>query len=205
MRVAICGAGQVGSTTARHLAARGDSVTIIDASAEQAHRIGESHDVRAIAGYTSHPETLRRAGARDADMLIAVTRSDDVNMVACQVAYSLFGVKRRIARLRHSGFLKRNASGLFAAEHMPIDVLISPEVEIAESIPRRLLTPDPFEMMVPFAEGKLAVLRITNGHAPLAGERLAYALQQDGTAPMTVLAVTRKDRTFAPMPITGWN
>lgn len=199
MRVVICGAGQVGSTIARHLAARGDSVTIIDSSAEHAQKIGESHDVRAITGHASYPETLRRAGAQDADMLIAVTRSDDVNMVACQVGYSLFGVKRRIARLRHSGFLKDSARGLFGPDHMPIDVRISPEFEIAESILRRLLTPGAFEM-VPFAEGRLALMRIriTDARAPLTGERLADVQAQRKTAPMTVLAATRKERTFAP-------
>jgi trk system potassium uptake protein TrkA len=84
MRVIVCGAGQVGSTIARHLATEGIHVTVIDASPEQARRIDESYDVRGIVGHASHPEVLEEAGAQDADMLIAVTRSDEVNMVACQ-------------------------------------------------------------------------------------------------------------------------
>ncbi|VDC34033.1 Trk system potassium transporter TrkA [Pseudogemmobacter humi] len=199
MRIVICGAGQVGTTIARHLATRGDNVTVIDENADRARRIGESYDVRAILGHASHPEVLRRAGAQDADMLIAVTRSDDVNMVACQVAYSLFSVKRRVARLRHAGFLERDGSGLFAAEHMPIDVLISPEIEIAESIARRLRTPGAFEV-APFAEGKVALLgiHVEDSRAPLAGERLSEVQSRPEAVAMIPVAVRRKGRIFEP-------
>lgn len=199
MRIVICGAGQVGTTIARHLAARGDNVTVIDENADRARRIGESYDVRAILGHASHPEVLRRAGAQDADMLIAVTRSDDVNMVACQMAYSLFAVKRRVARLRHAGFLERDGSGLFAAEHMPIDVLISPEIEIAEAITRRLRTPGGFEM-APFAEGKVALLgiHVEDARAPLTGERLADALSLSDAVAMVPVGIRRKGRLFEP-------
>ena len=141
MRVIVCGAGQVGSTIARHLATEGIDVTVIDISPEQARRADESYDVRGMVGHASHPEVLERAGARDADMLIAVTRSDEVNMVACQVAYSLFGVKRRIARLRHPGYLEPIWRGLYASDQLPIDVIISPEIEVARGIARRLRTP----------------------------------------------------------------
>src|SRR3712207_112480 len=132
MRVIVCGAGQVGSTIARHLATEGVDVTVVDSSPEQARRADESYDVRGLVGHASHPEVLERAGARGADMLVAVTRSDEVNMVACQVAYSLFGVKRRIARLRHHGYLAPIWQGLYAADQLPIDVIISPEVERSE-------------------------------------------------------------------------
>ena len=119
MRVIVCGAGQVGSTIARHLSSEDADVTVIDSSIEEARRVDESYDVRGIAGHASHPEVLERAGARDADMLVAVTRSDEVNMVACQVAHSLFGVKRRIARLRHHGYLEPMSSGLYGAGQLP--------------------------------------------------------------------------------------
>jgi trk system potassium uptake protein len=122
MRVIVCGAGQVGSTIASHLAIEGIDVTVIDSSPEQARRVNESYDVRGMVGHASHPEVLERAGAQDADMLIAVTRSDEVNMVACQVAYSLFNVSRRIARTRHSGYLERKRHSLYASDQMPIDV-----------------------------------------------------------------------------------
>src|SRR4028118_1409877 len=157
MRVIVCGAGQVGSAIARHLATEGIDVTVIDASPEQARRVDESYDVRGMVGHASHPEVLERAGARDADMLIAVTRSDEVNMVACQVAYSLFKVPRRIARVRHNGYLKPIWQGLYANDQLPIDVIISPEIEVANGIARRLKTPGAFDT-VPLADGKVHLL-----------------------------------------------
>src|SRR3712207_973583 len=114
MRVIVCGAGQVGSAIARHLASEGVDVTVIVSSPDQAQRADESYDVRVITGQASHPEVLEMAGARDADMLIAVTRSDEVNLVACQVGYSLFNVRRRIARVRHHGYLEPIWQGLYA-------------------------------------------------------------------------------------------
>src|SRR4028118_727689 len=130
MRVIVCGAGQVGSTIARHLAKEGIDVTVIDSSPEQARRVDESYDVRGIVGHASHPEVLEQAGALDADMLIAVTRSDEVNMVACQVAYSLFNVRRRIARVRHNGYLEPIWKGLYANDQLPPDVVLSPDVGV---------------------------------------------------------------------------
>lgn len=152
MKIIVCGAGQVGMTIARQLASEGVAITIIDTDAELIRRADESHDIRGVVGHASYPDTLREAGALDADMLIAVTRSDEVNMVACQVAYSLFKVKRRIARLRHVGYTARDTNGLFAAEHLPIDVIISPEAEVAEGITRRLRTPGAFTIL-PLARG----------------------------------------------------
>jgi trk system potassium uptake protein TrkA len=156
MRVIVCGAGQVGTTIARHLASEGISVTVIDIDQQLVRRIDESYDVRGVVGHASYPATLKKADARDADMLIAVTRSDEVNMVACQVAYSLFGIKRRIARLRHAGYLAEESSGLYSAEHLPVDIIISPEIEIAEGIAWRLRTPGAFDM-VPMAGGACGV------------------------------------------------
>jgi trk system potassium uptake protein len=199
MRVVVCGAGQVGTTIARHLASEGNSVTVIDDDPEQVRRIDESYDVRGVIGHASHPSALREASARDADMLIAVTRSDEVNMVACQVAYSLFGVKRRIARLRHAGYLAQDKSGLYAAEHMPIDVIISPEIEIAEGIARRLRTPGAFDM-APLAKNRAELLGIhaEDQHAPAIGERLSDLARNEKYASMRVIAVIRKRRPFIP-------
>ncbi len=103
MKVIICGAGQVGTTIARHLARENIDVTVIDIDEEQVQLIDQNYEVRGVVGHASYPSVLEKAGAKNADMLIAVTRSDEVNMVACQVAYSLFNVKCRIARLRHAG------------------------------------------------------------------------------------------------------
>jgi trk system potassium uptake protein TrkA len=173
MRVIVCGAGQVGSTIARHLATEGMDVTVVDISPEQARRADESYDVRGMVGHASHPEVLERAGARDADMLIAVTRSDEVNMVACQVGYSLFNVRRRIARLRHPGYLEPIWRGLYASDQLPIDVIISPEIEVADGIARRLKTPGAFDT-VPWLTGECAFLEFiaTQGGARCSGARL---------------------------------
>lgn len=199
MKVIVCGAGQVGSAIARHLATEGIDVTVIDSSPEQARRADESYDVRGMVGYASHPEVLERAGARDADMLIAVTQSDEVNMVACQVAYSLFGVRRRIARLRHSGYLEQSRRGLYAADQMPIDVIISPEIEVANGIERRLRTPGAFDT-VPLAEGRVQLLGIhcNTGTCPLIGRPLSDLRTLLPDADLVVLALIRNGQAIVP-------
>jgi len=198
MRVVICGAGQVGTTIARHLATEGIDVTVIDIDQEQVRRVDESYDVRGLVGHASHPATLQEAGAREADMLIAVTHSDEVNMVACQVAYSLFNVKRRIARLRHAGYLAQDKSGLYAAEHLPIDIIISPEIEIADSIARRLRTPGAFDR-VPMAGGLVELLGIHSGTDCAVIERpFVEIAEENDEARMVVLAVMRDGRCFIP-------
>lgn len=199
MRVIICGAGQVGTTIARHLSTEGFNVTVIDSDAGQVRRVDESHDVRGIIGHASHPETLRKAGAQDADLLVAVTRSDEVNMVACQVAYSLFGVKRRLARLRHAGYLAQDKTGLYAAEHMPIDVIISPEIEIAKGISRRLATPGAFDMMR-MAKGLVELLgiHVEDTRAPVVKERIADLAKDEQFNGMAIVALVRKGRCFIP-------
>lgn len=202
MKIVVCGAGQVGTTIARHLATEGIDVSVIDLDPEQVRRVDESYDVRGVLGHASHPATLRKAGTKDADMLIAVTRSDEVNMVACQVAYSLFKVKRRIARLRHAGYLEQDATGLYAAEHLPIDVIISPEIEIAEGIAHRLRVPGAFDM-VPMAKGAVELLGIhTEGnHCAVAGKRfaeIAEMVESDSEPIMSVMAVVRSGQCFVP-------
>src|SRR5918993_4544404 len=199
MRVIVCGAGQVGSTIARHLATEGIDVTVIDSSPEQARRADESYDVRGITGHASHPEVLEQAGARGADMLIAVTGSDEANMVACQVAYSLFGVKRRIARLRHHGSLEPIWRGLYAADQLPIDVIISPELEVARGIVRRLRTPGAFDMAA-LVDGKVKLLGI-HCHppsCPVAGTPLARLPEAVPGLRLIVLAIVREGQAFVP-------
>lgn len=132
-------------------------------------------------------------------MLIAVTRSDEVNMAACQVAYSLFGVRRRIARLRHSGYLDQDKSGLYAAEHMPIDVVISPEIEIAKGITRRLATPGAFDM-VPMASGQVELLgiHVEDSRIPIVKERIGDLGKDEQFHGMSIVALVRKGRCFVP-------
>jgi trk system potassium uptake protein len=195
MRVIVCGAGQVGSTIARHLATEGMDVTVVDISPDQARRADESYDVRGIVGHASHPEVLERAGARDADMLIAVTRSDEVNMVACQVAYSLFNVRRRIARLRHPGYLEPIWQGLYASDQLPIDVIISPEIEVANGIARRLKTPGALAL----ADGRVRLLGVhCNSTACTLFGRKVRDLSSLGGPPMVIAAIVRNGRAFVP-------
>jgi trk system potassium uptake protein len=191
MRVIICGAGQVGSTIAAHLASEGIDVTVIDIAPEVAQRADESYDVRGMVGHAAHPEVLDRAGARGADMLIAVTGSDEVNIVACQIADAMFGVGRRIARLRHPGYhqvwrkLGEDGRG-------PIDVVISPELEVARSIARRLKVPGAFDM-VPLADGKVHIAGVHCAETcPLTGTPLRELRQRFANLNVVVLAIVRK-------------
>jgi len=199
MRVIVCGAGQVGEAIARQLAGEGIDVTVVDISPEQAQRIDETYDVRGMQGHAAHPEVLQRAGATDADMLIAVTRTDEVNMVACQVAYSLFKVRRRIARVRHPGYLAPTCRGLYGSDQLPIDVLISPEVEVADAIARRLRTPGAFDT-VALADGRVQLLGIpcNSETCAMLGRKLADLPQVLPGVGVMVMAIVRDGKAFVP-------
>ena len=159
MKVIICGAGQVGFHIARQLAAENNDVTVVDQSGELVQRVSDALDVRAMVGFASHPDVMERAAARDTDMIIAVTQADEVNMVACQVAHSLFNVPTKIARVRNQSYLDPIWADLFSRDHMPIDVIISPEIEVARAISRRLLVPGAFDS-IPLADGKVRVIGV---------------------------------------------
>ena len=192
MKVIVCGAGQVGSTIARHLASEKVDVTVIDSDPAQAQRVDESYDVKGIVGHASHPEILERAGAASADMLIAVTRFDEVNMVACEVAYSLFGVKRRIARVRHEGYLNPGLTRLFGNDRLAVDVVISPEYEVAQGIARRLATPGAFDSTM-LAGGAVQLLGVHCDveRSPAIGRRVADLAALAPGAVMTPMAIVR--------------
>jgi trk system potassium uptake protein len=145
MKVIICGAGQVGFSIAKHLAGEGNDVTVIDRSPELMERIQDTLDVRPIVGHGSHPDVLAKADAENSDILIAVTASDEVNMVICQVARTLFNITKTIARVRDRNYLDRSRYELFNNRGIPIDIIISPESEVAESVLRRLSLPGAFD------------------------------------------------------------
>ena len=134
MRTIICGAGQVGYNIATYLAREHNDVTVIDTKTDLIAKINDELDVNGIVGAASNPDILKQAGAEEADMIIAVTHCDEVNMVACQVAHSLFNVPKKIARIRQMGYLDPAWANLFSRAHMPIDVIISPEREVAHNI-----------------------------------------------------------------------
>lgn len=159
MKVIVCGAGQVGFNIARYLASENADVTVIDISPELVQRITDSLDVSGLVGFASHPEVLKQAGAADADMVIAVTYADEVNMVACQICHSLFEVPTKIARVRHQSYLDPVWSDLFSHDNLPIDVIISPEIEVARAISRRLSIPGAFDA-ISLADGRISLIGV---------------------------------------------
>lgn len=159
MRVIICGAGQVGYGIAERLASERNDVSVIDTSAHLIQAVRDNLDVRGFVGHGSHPEVLEAAGAQQADMIIAVTLYDEVNIVACEIAHALFNVPTKIARIRAQSYLQPQYQDLFSREHMPIDVIISPEREVGELVLRRIALPGASDV-VRFAEGNVIALAI---------------------------------------------
>jgi trk system potassium uptake protein TrkA len=200
MKVIICGTGQVGWQIARHLAGEKNDVTVIDQNAELIRRATDTLDVQGLVGFASYPDVLERAGAADADMIIAATHSDEVNMVTCQVAHSVFAVPRKIARLRAKGYLDAIYSDLFRREHMPIDVVISPEREVAEAALRRLAAPVAFESET-FLTGKAQLLGIAlEADCPVLNTPLRQLSDLFSTLRAIVVGVRREQKLFAPEP-----
>lgn len=159
MRVIICGAGQVGYSIASYLAREENDVTVIDYDPQLVSQVNEELDVNGIVGHASNPDVLNRAGANGSDMIIAVTLSDEVNMVACQIGHSLFGIPKKIARIREQAYLAPAWSNLFSRAHMPIDVVISPELVIAKDIYQRLSVPGT-TYVITLAEEKVHVVGV---------------------------------------------
>ena len=162
MKVVICGAGQVGFGIAEKLAAEENDVAIIDSSSRRLAAVSEMLDVRTIEGHGAHPDILEKSGADQADMLIAVTLHDEINMVICQVAHSLFTVPKKIARIRAQNYLAPQWSGLYARDHLPIDVIISPEIEVGEAVIRRLALPGAVEVRR-FLDDQVAAIGVECG------------------------------------------
>lgn len=198
MKVIVCGAGQVGSNIARYLASENNDVTVIDQSSELIQKTSDTLDVRAVVGHASHPDVLEQAGAADADMIIAVTLADEVNMVACQVAHSLFNVPTKIARVRHQSYLQPIWADLFSREHLPIDVIISPEIEVARAISRRLQVPGAFDM-IPLADGRVRVIGVICGPAtPILHTPLRQLTGLFPDLNIEVVAIVRNDKPIIP-------
>ena len=200
MKVIICGAGQVGWQIARHLSGEKNDVTVVDMNADLVRRASETLDVQGITGFASHPDVLERAGARDADMIIAATYSDEVNMVTCQVAHSVFSIPRKIARLRAQTYLDTQYSDLFRADHMPIDVVISPEKEVAEAALQRLAAPSTFDTES-FMGGRAQLLGIVlDADCPVLNTPLRQLSELFTSLRAIVVGVRRDARLFAPDP-----
>ena len=159
MNIIICGAGRVGFTIAKILSEQGHSITVIDQSSEDIQKIDDTLDVKSIVGKATYPSILEKANATEADMIIAVTRNDEINMLICQIAFSIFNVPKKIARIRSQDYLNPKFTKVYNKENLPIDVIISPEIEIAKSLQRKLEAPGSLDN-VPFANNKIRLLEI---------------------------------------------
>ena len=197
MKVVVCGAGQVGSQIARSLSEEGNEVTVVDQDPGLVRRVTDAFDVSGVAGFASHPDVLARAGTNDADMLIAATSMDEVNMVACQVAHSVFEVPTKIARVRSESYLSAEWSDLFRREHMPIDVVISPETEIAQVTMRRLISNAAFDIE-PFLGERVSLVGLhLDDDCPVLNTPLAQLTELFSTLRAITVAVRRGGRLFA--------
>lgn len=200
MKVIICGAGQVGWQIARHLSKERNDVTVVDNNPDLVRRATDSLDVQGISGFASYPDVLERAGARDADMIIAATYSDEVNMVTCQVAHSVFSVPRKIARLRSQSYLDAIYSDLYRRDHLPIDVVISPEKEVAEAALARLYMPMAFDTEH-FLGGRAQLVGIAlDDDCPVLNTPLRQLTDLFTTLRAIVVGVRREGTLFAPDP-----
>ena len=200
MKVIICGAGQVGWQIARHLSGEKNDVTVVDVNADLVRRATETLDVQGVVGFASHPDVLERAGARDADMIIAATHSDEVNMVCCQIAQSAFNVTRKIARIRAQEYLDTAYSDVYNLDRLAIDVVISPEREVAEAALQRLAAPATFDTEM-FMSGRAQLLGIVlNEDCPVINTPLRQLNELFPTLRAIVVGVRREGRLFAPDP-----
>jgi trk system potassium uptake protein TrkA len=198
MKVIVCGAGQVGYSIARQLSMENNDVTVVDQSSELISQITDTLDVKGVVGHASRPDVLESAGVEDTDMIIAVTYADEVNMVACQVAHSLFDVPKKIARVRHQSYLMPIWANLFSRDHMPIDVIISPEIEIAHAVTGRLQVPGAFEM-IPMCDDKVRLLGVRcNDDCPLVHTPLRQLTQLFPDLHIVIVGLMRENVPIVP-------
>ena len=198
MRVIVCGAGQVGYGIAERLSLEENDVSVIDSSASHIEAVRDTLDVRGFVGHGSQPDVLAAAGADEADMIIAVTYADEVNMVACQVAHSLFNVPMKIARIRAQSYLKEEYQDLFLRENLPIDVIISPELEVAEVVLRRIALQGASDVMR-FCDDKVIGLAIEClDECPVINTPLTQLTELFPDLMATVVGVVRQDKLFIP-------
>ncbi|MFC3851603.1 Trk system potassium transporter TrkA [Salinispirillum marinum] len=197
MKIVILGAGQVGGSLASTLSHEDNDITLVDTDATRLRELQDRLDIRTVQGLASHPHVLMQAGADDADIIISVTNSDEVNMVACQVAHSLFRTPTKIARIRHPNYLRR-ADQLFQNSAIPIDVLISPEQVVCDYIQRLIEHPGALQVL-DFADGKVQLVAVKAFHGGLlVGQELGYLRQHMPNAKTRVAAIFRKDRAILP-------
>lgn len=196
MKILILGAGQVGSSLAENLASEANDITIVDSNEQTLQQLQDRLDIRTVIGQASHPDILRSAGAEDADMLVAVTDSDETNMVACQVAWTIFHTPTKIARIRSIEYLSYNE--LFSNESLPIDFLISPEQLITDYIQRLIQYPGALQVL-DFADGQVQLVGVKAYYGgPLVGHELRTLREHMPNVDTRVAAIYRRDRAILP-------
>lgn len=197
MKIIILGAGQVGGALAEHLANEQNDITVVDTDGEKLRALQDRLDLGTVVGGASYPSTLERAGAADADMLIAVTNSDEINMMACQVAHTLYGTTKKISRVRSPHYLKEQER-LFNREHIPVDVIIGPEQLVTQNIQRLISNPGALQVL-DFAGGRvqLVAMRAYYG-GPMVGQELREIRKHMPKVDTRVAAIFRQDRPIIP-------
>ena len=198
MNIIICGAGRVGFTIAKQLSDQGHSITVVDPSSDDIQKIDDALDVKAIVGKGTYPSILEKANAAETDMIIAVTRNDEINMVICQIAFSVFNIPKKIARIRSQDYLNPKFTRVYNKENLPIDVIISPEIEIAKSIQRKLEAPGALDS-VPFADNKIRLLEILiNENCNLINIKLNDLTKKYPNLDANIIGIIRDEKFIIP-------
>ena len=201
MKIIILGAGQVGASIAEHLARENNDIVVVDHSMERLRELRDRLDIGVVCGHASHPYVLEQADIQDADLLIAVTFNDEVNMVACQIAYSLYHTPTKIARIRSSAY-SINKDKLFRNEHSPVDVIISPERLVSDYVFRLIEHPGALQVL-DFAEGAIRLVAVKAYHGgPLVGQELRFLRQHIPNVDTRVAAIYRRGQAIVPQGST---
>jgi trk system potassium uptake protein TrkA len=197
MKIIILGAGQVGGSLAQNLAHEASDITVVDPDGDRLRELQDRLDIRTIRGSGSHPDVLRKAGAEDAEMIIAVTNSDEVNMMACQVGHTVFRTPTKIARIRATSYLAHEAE-IFNKEAMPVDFLVNPEQIVTADVKQLIDHPGALQVM-DFAAGQVKLVAIKAYYGgPLVDQELRYLRQHMPSIDTRVAAIFRRDRPIIP-------
>ncbi len=196
MKIIILGAGQVGGSLAEHLAGEKNDITLVDIDAERLHELQDRLDIGTVIGHASYPDVLRRAGAEDADMLIAVTNSDEINMIACQIAFTLFHTPTKISRIRAPQY--QNREDIFRNEAIPIDVWISPEALVTTYLQHLVQHPNALQVL-DFAGGRIQLVAVKAYYGgPMIGQALSEIRKHLPKGDTRVAAIFRRDSPIIP-------
>ena len=197
MKIIILGAGQVGGTLAEHLARENNDITVVDTDGDRLRALKDRLDIRTVTGSASYPDILLDAGAEDAEMLIAVTNSDEINMMACQVAHTFFRTPQKISRVRAQPYLDYQER-LFTPDHIPVDVIIGPEQLITDAIRELIINPGALQVMN-FADGRVQLVAVRALHGgPIVGQQLSAIREHMPKIDTRVAAIFRRNRAMIP-------